>query len=379
MRFVHFSDTHLGFSDLNKIDATTGINQRESDFYRAWWQAIDKILELKPDFVVHAGDLFQTPRPNNRAIRVGLEGIQRLNDADIPFVVVAGNHSTPRIRQTGSIFESIALFPKVHAAYQSKYERFRVGECALHCVPHCSLSDELSAAYQAVERDADAKYQLFVTHGAWRESDGDLIGSVGEFNEQYIENPAKKLNIAFDYIALGHYHKYLRVAENAYYSGSTERTSFNEVGYSSGLILVDLAQKTHEYVEIQSRPMLSIGPLDCAQLTCESIYEMLEKKQDAVSEGCMLRLELKGLARDTLLLLDLQRIDAIFPQALHIEKIFHPNEENDLHRTTASIGSLPTEFERYLEMQKDFTLDREKFRSMGLSLLDLAEQNEPLE
>ena len=107
MRFVHFSDTHLGFSDLNKIDATTGINQRESDFYRAWWQAIDKILELKPDFVVHAGDLFQTPRPNNRAIRVGLEGIQRLNDADIPFVVVAGNHSTPRIRQTGSIFESI--------------------------------------------------------------------------------------------------------------------------------------------------------------------------------------------------------------------------------------------------------------------------------
>lgn len=103
MRFVHFSDTHLGFSDLNKIDATTGINQRESDFYRAWWQAIDKILELKPDFVVHAGDLFQTPRPNNRAIRVGLEGIQRLNDADIPFVVVAGNHST-------LVFDKLAAF-----------------------------------------------------------------------------------------------------------------------------------------------------------------------------------------------------------------------------------------------------------------------------
>ena len=167
MRFVHFSDTHLGYSDLSKIDPETGINQRESDFYNAWWHTIDKILELRPDFVIHAGDLFQSPRPNNRAIRVALEGIQKLGDADIPFIVVAGNHSTPRIRHTGIIFESIALFPYVKAAYKIRYERFRLGDCAIHCIPHCSLSEELSAAYEAVQPDSAARFQILgrMAHG----------------------------------------------------------------------------------------------------------------------------------------------------------------------------------------------------------------------
>ena len=72
MKFVHFSDTHLGYSDYYKIDPHTGINQREQDFYNAWNQAIGDILQIKPDFVIHAGDLFHTSRPTNRAIAVFL-------------------------------------------------------------------------------------------------------------------------------------------------------------------------------------------------------------------------------------------------------------------------------------------------------------------
>jgi hypothetical protein len=31
MRLIHFSDTHLGYSDLNKVDPATGVNRREQD------------------------------------------------------------------------------------------------------------------------------------------------------------------------------------------------------------------------------------------------------------------------------------------------------------------------------------------------------------
>ncbi len=35
MKLIHFSDTHLGFNDLDVINEA-GINQREADFYDAF-------------------------------------------------------------------------------------------------------------------------------------------------------------------------------------------------------------------------------------------------------------------------------------------------------------------------------------------------------
>lgn len=376
MKFIHFSDTHLGFSDLSRIDPETGMNQREVDFYRAWERVIEAILDLKPDFVVHAGDLFQTPRPNNRALCIAAEGIQKVTNAGIPFVVVAGNHSTPRIRQTGSIFETIALFHNVYAAYRSRYERFRIGECAVHCIPHCSLTEELEAAYAAVESDDGAKYQILVTHGAWRESDDRLIGSVGEFNEQFLENPEKKTGLTFDYIALGHYHKHLPVTDHAVYSGSTERTSFNEIGYTSGYVVVDLEQKSWQYHEIESRPMLRLGPIDCSGLAATEIYDRLQEMSPRVPKGALVRLELDVLSRETLLSLDGQEIDRLFQQALYVEKILNPALESGLQHTSASIGSLPVEFERYVQELDEFGLDKERFLQIGQRLLQSAEDEE---
>src|SRR4030042_6269893 len=98
MKLIHFSDTHLGFSEYHKIDPVAGINQREQDFYNAWNFIIDDIISQKPDLVLHAGDLFHTTRPSNRAIAVALEGIQKLSDANIPIVLISGNHSPPKIR-----------------------------------------------------------------------------------------------------------------------------------------------------------------------------------------------------------------------------------------------------------------------------------------
>ena len=374
MKFIHFSDTHLGFSDLNRIDPDSGMNQREADFYRSWWIIIDRILAEKPDFVVHAGDLFQTPRPNNRAIRVAAEGIQRLQEAGIPFVVVAGNHSTPRIRQTGSIFETLDLFPNVYAAYRNRYERFRIGECAVHCIPHCSLSEELEAAYEAMEADTGARFQILVTHGAWRESEDTLIGRVGEFNEQFIDDPEVRAGIRFDYIALGHYHKHLEVRPNVVYSGSTERTSFNEIGYTSGYVRVDLKAHRWEYVPIESRPMVRIGPVNCQGMNPEAIYAALQQEAAQTPEGALVRVELENVSREALLGMDPQEIDRLFPHALYVEKAFYPSTEHELHHPAASIGSLTVEFAEYVNNLDNFGLDADRFTELGQRFLHIAQQ-----
>ncbi|HDM25348.1 MAG TPA: exonuclease SbcCD subunit D, partial [Thermoplasmatales archaeon] len=66
LKIVHLADTHLGFSAYRKI-TKDGLNQREVDVYNAFGRAVDKILEIKPDLIIHAGDLFDSVRPNNRA------------------------------------------------------------------------------------------------------------------------------------------------------------------------------------------------------------------------------------------------------------------------------------------------------------------------
>jgi len=75
MKIVHFSDTHLGYSDYGRFDSESGINKRENDVYDVFKEIVDYIIKTKPDLVIHAGDLFDSIRPSNRAISVALEQI----------------------------------------------------------------------------------------------------------------------------------------------------------------------------------------------------------------------------------------------------------------------------------------------------------------
>jgi len=366
MKLFHFSDTHLGYSEYHKIDPQTGINQREQDFYNAWNFIIEEILSRKPDLALHAGDLFHTTRPSNRAIAVALEGIQKVSAAGIPFVFISGNHSTPKIKATGSIFESISLFANIHAAYKSQYERFRIDSCDVHCIPHCSLTEELEQAFGEISILEDARYNVLMTHGTWA---GSRSYSMGEFNEQRIPEPALKLQHQFDYIALGHYHKYIEIADRIVYCGSTERTSFNEVNYTSGYVWIDLEDKTKSYHEIPSRKMIKLPPLDCCQLSVSEIYIALEKLSTNELEQTLVNLELKNIRHDTFLKLDWRKIDEIFKQVFYLEKSFTRIEREGEQATSSSFESLPVEFERYVEKLELNDLDKERFKILGLEYL----------
>lgn len=367
MKFIHCSDTHLGFSDYYKIDPQTGINQREQDFYQSWRRLIDEIVQRRPDFVIHAGDLFHSTRPSNRAIAVALEGIQRVSEAGIPFILISGNHSTPKIRATGSIFESIALFPGIYAAFQSQYEKFRIGEGTIHCIPHCSLSEDLEMAFAAIQPDAGAPFQILVAHGAWT---GNKSFSMGEFNEQRLPDPEEKLAIHFDYIALGHYHKHIRIKPHICYSGATERTSFNEADNVPGFVEVNLEERQVHHIALPSRPMFRLGPLDCSDLKSAEIYDELVKWRSDDLTDALVSLQLINIQHETLVKLDSREIDAIFPQVFYLQKSLSQQlGQPGAGSLQTEWGSVPIEFERYIQGLKESELDKDRLREMGLTYL----------
>ncbi|MDQ1686683.1 MAG: repair protein SbcD/Mre11, partial [Frankiaceae bacterium] len=96
MKIVHLSDTHLGFRQLHRVN-DAGRNEREQDVYDAFERAISKIIEIAPAVAIHAGDLFDSYHPSSAALGVALDGLRRLREAGIPVVVIAGNHSSPRV------------------------------------------------------------------------------------------------------------------------------------------------------------------------------------------------------------------------------------------------------------------------------------------
>ena len=104
MRLVHLADIHLGFRQYQR-QTPAGINQREADVAASMRRVIDKVIELKPDLVLIAGDVFHTVRPTNPAILHAFIQFARLKLSlpDTKIVMVAGNHDTPRSAETGSI------------------------------------------------------------------------------------------------------------------------------------------------------------------------------------------------------------------------------------------------------------------------------------
>ena len=93
MKIVHLADTHLGLSAFSRIDPETGMNLREQLIYNNFLAAIDRIIAIRPDALVHAGDLFHQVKPKTRAYTTALDALARLHEARIPMIVVAGNHA----------------------------------------------------------------------------------------------------------------------------------------------------------------------------------------------------------------------------------------------------------------------------------------------
>jgi exonuclease SbcD len=218
VRLVHLADLHLGFRQYQRL-TPGGINQREADVARTFEAAIDRIIELAPEVVLFAGDIFHSVRPSNPAILHAFIHFSRLMQ-QLPktrVVIVAGNHDTPRSAETGSILQ---LFSKIGVDVVER-EPLRVEipeyDLSVLCVP------DAPGMLPKFEPDSRFKHNVLLFHG---EVEG-VIPAVGASPERAARIVTlRDLNAAaFDYCALGHYHVHRQVAENAWYAGATDYTS----------------------------------------------------------------------------------------------------------------------------------------------------------
>ena len=367
---MHISDTHLGFSAYSKLDPVEGINQREADVYRAFEQAIDKAIELRPDLVVHSGDLFDTVRPQNRAIDFALRQLIRLSEAGIETVLISGNHSTPRLRETGNIFRIFEHLKGIHPVHEPGASKVVVGKATIHAVPHSS-SPGLAEVVSKLKPSKESEFDVMVLHAGILDSD---TYKMDEFNEQSV--PMRALGDGWDYIALGHYHRFAEVGQQACYAGSTERLGFGEAGQVKGIVEVDLDRHKAKLHELRIREMLDLPPLDASNLASS---EILRQARDSVSSSSIddkiVRLAITNVASDAYKSLDVSAIRRLGASALHFElKVDRLDAEGKHEAGEAQIGLLADEFRKYVT--KLDMPDEKKKKVVELGLPYLAKEEE---
>lgn len=286
MRVVHLSDLHLGYRQYQRL-TPAGINQREADVAATFRSAIDRVVELAPDVVLIAGDVFHTVRPSNQAILLAFlqfaRLVQRLPDAVI--VVVAGNHDSPRSTETGGILPLLAQLGMVVVDREARRLSFADRGLSILAIP-----DVHGIEVPSLTPDPDARFNVLVLHGEIQGAlpDGSMPG-----DRAAIEIPRADLHAArWDYVALGHYHVYREVAPNAYYSGSIDYTSLNPWGElheertagieGKGIIERDLVTGAHTFHALpKSRPLFDLPPINARGMTAIEIDEKIRAAVDA--------------------------------------------------------------------------------------------------
>jgi exonuclease SbcD len=377
VRILHVADTHIGYSAYRRIDDETGLNQREVDTYNAFRQFIEYAIMEKPDLILHAGDLFDSVRPTNRAISVVLEQLLRLNAAGIPFVVISGNHETPRLKETGSVFSLFEHIPHVHAVYKDRYEAVELDGVTVHAIPHCDDIEREKQKLHIIQSDRTG-INIALLHASVYGA-GKQTFLMDEFNEQLISiHDLSK----FEYVALGHYHGYTRIRDDVYYAGSTERFSFNEVKEKKGFLEVtvnDNGERSVSFHELRTRAMVDLEPVLCTDLATQEIKgTIIERIKESAPGDKVVRLKVLDMPMHVYHTLDFEELKRLTRAAIHFEiKYEFQRDEHALDAEQPTFRSLHTEFEHFMEhysVRKD--LDKNRLKELGLAYMRENEEDE---
>ena len=93
LTFIHAADLHLGapFRGLRAL-SDTWARRLETAIPEAYDRVVKAAIDRKVDFVVIAGDIFDTARPSYADFLHFFDGLRTLDAANIPVYLVAGNH-----------------------------------------------------------------------------------------------------------------------------------------------------------------------------------------------------------------------------------------------------------------------------------------------
>ncbi len=334
MRFAHMSDCHLGswsnHPDLKELPLA------------AFEQAIGTCITERVDFIIIAGDLFDTALPSVDATASAAGLFARCRASSIPVYVVPGSHDySPTNKTMLTVFEAAGLLTNV-ARYEDNGDRIRL-DCTVDHKTGTKLVGYFGKKGGLDDHDFERfdiapldGFKIFVFHSAIRE-----LNSGSPFSRAVSLN---QLPTGFNYYATGHVHTPLLDTERMIaFPGPLFPADFHEMEHNAdyGFFIVDCngtvaphririrvhdtfvasvdaTSKTHDRIEHELRSQLSSATVNGKIV--------LLKVHGTLSEGSVSDIDLKGIMDDAM------RHGAItVKRNIHVER-----EETETLRTEAS-------------------------------------------
>lgn len=329
MRIVHLSDLHLGFRQYQR-QTSAGINQREADVAKSFVRAIDRVIELAPEVVLIGGDVFHTVRPTNTSILHAFNQFARLVQAlpETKVVIAAGNHDMPRSSETICILRLFAAPLGIHVA-DREARRFAFDDLGLAVL----AVPDLPPGSVEFAPDPAYTYNVLLLHG-------EVQGMLPEAaRAEHPDRASMQIPVdevarpGWDYVALGHYHVYTRIADHVYYSGSLDYTSTNPWGEiaaekaaklpGKGMIERDLATGKQTFHPLPvARPFVDLPPVDGRGMSAADLDAAIQKAVARIPEGVdgkVVRLILNNVPRHIARELDHKALRELQRRALQFQ------------------------------------------------------------
>ena len=330
MKIAHLADLHLGYRAYHRV-TPRGINVREADVAEAFRQAVARLVEIRPDLVLVAGDVFHTVRPSNTSIADAFRQFSLLTDRvpDVPVVIIAGNHDSPRSADTGNILNLFREIDGVKVACDEvKTISLPEVETSVLCLPHVALATE---AQPEMEPDAGARHNVMLLHGSM---EGPKTAGKIAYISEYGGAPIPEERVVapdWDYVALGHHHTATQLESNVWYSGGLERTSANiwAEREDKGFLVYDTVSRTAEFVAVETRTMVDLPKISAEGMGAAELDETILAAVGRIPDGLrgkMVRMVVYDAPRAVVRELNHKRIREWKAEAVHFHLDVRPPE-----------------------------------------------------
>ncbi len=276
MKILHLSDIHMGSGfGHGRIDPETGQNTRLQDFTKSLSRAIDRAVSEPVDLVLFGGDAFPDATPAPYIQQAFAAQFYRLVDANIPVVLLVGNHDQHAQGQGGaslSIYRSLGVPGTIVGDKIGTHTiATRSGQIQIVTLPWINRStlltreiaenlsipevnqlllDRLQPCLEGEIRQLNPELPTILL--AHLMADNATLGAekMLAVGRGFTIPLAFLTRPCFDYVALGHVHRHQNLNKTndpaVVYPGSIERVDFSEEKEDKGYVLVEIELSAEE-------------------------------------------------------------------------------------------------------------------------------------
>jgi exonuclease SbcD len=392
MKLLHFADVHLGMENYGRVNSQTGLNSRFEDGMKCLSFIVDTALEQEIDAAIFAGDAYRNCDPNPTHQHGFASQMRRLTDAGIPLILVPGNHDMPISfgRKTAiDIFAALGN-ERVHVFTKRRIERVQTRSGELQIAPFpwpirsnlMAKDDFRGASEEELVREIE-KQSAEVIEALAAETDATLPSvlvahlmadraetSGSEYYAAIMRDPRISTgvlaNAAFDYVALGHVHKFqdLNKGQNppVVYSGSMDRINFGEEKDTKGFCVVSIEESgastrevSYEFIKTPTRPFLTIRcNIDRGEEPTATVLQAIEAKSSRLPDA-VVRV-IYDIDSEAEIDLNMKEIHAALSEAFLVDSIARaPRQQEERARRSDMDETLswPEALKKYAEFNSE--------------------------